>query len=67
MKEIAAASDWDDLANRLGMGDRAFAVISPGASHPSRIWPIERWVDLMRWLSQQGLEVVYLADRAMPT
>ena len=61
MKEIAAATEWDGLANRLSMGDRAFAVISPGASHPSRIWPIERWVDLMRWLRQQGLEIVILS------
>jgi ADP-heptose:LPS heptosyltransferase len=36
MKEIAAAIEWDGLANRLSLGDRPFAVISPGASSPKQ-------------------------------
>jgi ADP-heptose:LPS heptosyltransferase len=61
MKEIAATIEWDGLANRLNVGDRPFAVISPGASHPSRRWPIESWLDLMRWLRQQDLQIVILS------
>jgi ADP-heptose:LPS heptosyltransferase len=61
MSEIAAATPWRSLAERLGIDHRPFAIISPGASHPSRRWTIEGWLVLMRWLRQRGLQIVILS------
>jgi ADP-heptose:LPS heptosyltransferase len=61
MGEIALATAWRGLADRLGIDNRPFAIVSPGASHPSRRWPIEGWLVLMQWLRRQGLEIVILS------
>lgn len=61
MGEIASATAWQGLADRLGIDNRPFAIVSPGASHPSRRWPIEGWLVLMRWLRQHGLRTVILS------
>ncbi len=40
-----------------GSGDD-YVVVHPGAASPSRRWPVERWVQVVRWLVQGGRRVV---------
>jgi ADP-heptose:LPS heptosyltransferase len=62
MQQIASATDWTRLAGRVGVDvNRPFAVVAPGASHPSKRWPIERWLDVMRWARRHDLDVVLLS------
>lgn len=62
LRQIASASAWEGIAGRVGIDtSRPFAVISTGASHPSRRWPIERWRSLMSWLRERGLDLVLLS------
>jgi ADP-heptose:LPS heptosyltransferase len=50
----------DDLAEAaaLGLPRGAYAVLHPGATSPSRLWPVERFAEVADGLSRAGLEVV---------
>jgi len=62
LQRIAATPDWEQLAERLCVrADAPFAVIAPGASQPKRLWPLERWADVMAELRTRGLHVVLLS------
>jgi ADP-heptose:LPS heptosyltransferase len=44
LHEIAQAVDWKVLRERLGIDvNLKYGIIAPGASHPSRLWPAERY------------------------
>jgi ADP-heptose:LPS heptosyltransferase len=62
LRTIAAAQDWRKLAARLGVAtEGAFVVLAPGASLQRKIWPVERWLEVVRELLERGLEVVLLS------
>ena len=62
LQRMAATQDWAALAGRLGIAaDEPFAVIAPGASHPKKMWPVERWAAVMAELRARGLSVVLLS------
>jgi len=62
LKRMAEMQDWPMLAERLGIDRRVpFAVIAPGASHPKKMWPLERWLPVMDELKAMGLHVVLLS------
>jgi ADP-heptose:LPS heptosyltransferase len=44
-------------AARAGLEGRAFALLHPGATSPSRRWPLERWARVGDALSERGLAV----------
>jgi ADP-heptose:LPS heptosyltransferase len=39
-------------------GAESFVALSPGAGSPRRIWPIERYVEVGRWLVDRGARLV---------
>ena len=48
LHEIAQAVDWKLLHKRLGIDmNLKYGIIAPGASHPSRSWPAERYSQLI--------------------
>jgi ADP-heptose:LPS heptosyltransferase len=47
-----------DEAAALGLRRGAYAVLHPGATSPSRLWPVERFAEVADGLSAAGLEVV---------
>lgn len=62
LKQIAALTQWPDLAARVGVDATApFAIIAPGASMPKRVWPIEFWTEVMQHLRARGIQVVVLS------
>lgn len=45
---FAQSTDWDGLCIRLGLRpDIKYGVIAPGASHGSRMWPPERYSEVV--------------------
>lgn len=61
----AALEDSDQLLCKYGV-DPAGKIIAlqPGASHPSRCWPPERFAELARRLAESGLQVIILGDKS---
>jgi ADP-heptose:LPS heptosyltransferase len=54
-------SDEDErFANQVlaSSGAESFVALSPGAGSPRRIWPIERYVEVGRWLVDRGARLV---------
>ena len=47
-----------DEASALGLTRGAYAVLHPGATSPSRLWPAERFAEVADGLVRAGLEVV---------
>ena len=45
-------------AAALGLARGAYAVLHPGATSPSRLWPVERFAEVADGLTAAGLEVV---------
>lgn len=64
MLHIAATVDWPALAGRLGVDpDARIAVVAPGASAERRMWPIDRWADVIQTLHSNGYTVALLAGK----
>jgi ADP-heptose:LPS heptosyltransferase len=66
-------SNWQQLAKALGFelpahdvlthgSEREEVVIHTGASQPVRVWPLERYLRLVRRLRQQGYQIQVLCD-----
>ena len=51
------SADQDEAA-ALGLARGAYAVLHPGATSPSRLWPVERFAAVADGLAGAGLEVV---------
>jgi ADP-heptose:LPS heptosyltransferase len=65
LQRIAAAEDWMRLAMLLGIeNSRPFAVISPGASMPRRIWPTSSWAEVCTQLATMGFQIVLLSGHS---
>jgi ADP-heptose:LPS heptosyltransferase len=47
-----------DEAAALGLARGGYAVLHPGATSPSRLWPVERFAAVADGLARAGLEVV---------
>ena len=45
-------------AAALGLAPGSYAVLHPGATSPSRLWPVERFAEVADGLARAGLEVV---------
>ncbi len=56
--EWPLTADEQDEAGRLGLRPGAFAVLHPGATSPSRLWPAQRFAQVADGLVRAGLEVV---------
>ena len=56
--EWPLTQDEEDEAAALGLPRRAYAVLHPGATSPSRLWPAERFAEVADGLVRAGLEVV---------
>lgn len=64
LMRIAERGDWAAIARRFGIGEgQRFGVIAPGTTQPKKIWPVDRWVEVVRSLQAWGLEVVVLSGR----
>ena len=50
------ATDEQEAA-ALGLGDGPYAVLHPGATSPSRLWPVERFAQVADGLAAAGLRV----------
>jgi len=62
LQKVAAMTDWHNLSVRLGIPENTpFAVIAPGASQPSKRWPLDRWPAVMEELDRMGLKIVLLS------
>ena len=48
----------EDEAAALGPARGTYAVLHPGATSPSRLWPVERFAAVAEGLAEAGLEVV---------
>ena len=48
----------EDEAAALGLTRGAYAVLHPGATSPSRLWPVARFAEVADGLTRAGLEVV---------
>ena len=48
----------EDEAAAIGLPRGAYAVLHPGATSPSRLWPVERFAEVADGLAGAGLEVV---------
>ena len=48
----------EDEAANLGLRRGAYAVLHPGATSPSRLWPVERFAEVADGLARAGLQVV---------
>jgi heptosyltransferase-1 len=46
------------IAGELGVGERRYTVLAPGAGWPAKCWPGERFVQVGRLLADAGLAVV---------
>ena len=56
--EWPLTTDDEDGAAELGLRPGTYAVLHPGATSPSRLWPAERFAEVADGLSGAGLEVV---------
>ena len=56
--EWPLSPDEDAEAAALGLPRGAYAVLHPGATSPSRLWPVERFAEVADGLSRAGLQVV---------
>jgi ADP-heptose:LPS heptosyltransferase len=56
--EWPLTADDEHGAARLGLRRGTYAVLHPGATSPSRLWPAERFAEVADGLSRAGLEVV---------
>lgn len=62
LQKVAGMTDWPSLSARLGVPENVpFAVIAPGASQPSKRWPLDRWPAVMEELDRMGLKIVLLS------
>ena len=50
--------DEEAEAAALGLAPGEYAVLHPGATSPSRLWPVERFAEVADGLARAGLEVV---------
>jgi heptosyltransferase-1 len=48
---------------RTALGDGSWVTIHPGGTHPRKMWPIERFVEVARWLSAAGERIVLVGGR----
>jgi len=65
LQRIAGDENWPALAERLGLEQgRRFAVISPGASMPRRLWPTTNWAQVCAQLEAIGYRIVLLSGRS---
>lgn len=56
--QMSESIDPDDLLRRLEIEpDERFVLLSPGASHPARRWPAEKFADVGQRLSRRDLRV----------
>ena len=56
--EWPVSADDEQEADALRLPRGAYAVLHPGATSPSRLWPVERFAEVADGLSRAGLEVV---------
>ena len=64
MLHIASTVPWSELADRLGIeATSRLAVIAPGASAPRRMWPTNRWAEVVGDLHDRGFSVALLSGR----
>jgi len=56
--EWPLTADEEGEAAALGLARGAYAVLHPGATSPSRLWPVERFASVADGLARAGLEVV---------
>ena len=56
--EWPLTADEEGEAAALGLARGAYAVLHPGATSPSRLWPVERFAAVADGLARAGLEVV---------
>jgi heptosyltransferase-3 len=62
LRSIAERTDWNALADRVGLRpEERFGVIAPGATQARRRWPVDRWAEVGRLLQDAGLVVVVLS------
>jgi ADP-heptose:LPS heptosyltransferase len=56
-------SDWNaPQLSAIPQGDGPLIVLAPGASWPSKRWPVEHWQDLAARLEGEGCRVVVLGQ-----
>lgn len=59
----ASIADAKRLLTDRGIDlSREIVALQPGASHPSRCWPAERYAKLAALLSEQGYQIVAVGD-----
>ena len=56
--EWPLTADDEEQAAALGLPAGGYAVLHPGATSPSRLWPVERFAEVADGLSRAGLQVV---------
>jgi ADP-heptose:LPS heptosyltransferase len=56
--EWPLTAEEEDEAAALALPRGAYAVLHPGATSPSRLWPVERFAEVADGLSRAGLQVV---------
>jgi ADP-heptose:LPS heptosyltransferase len=56
--EWPLTADEQDEAAALGLARGTYAVLHPGATSPSRLWPAQRFAEVADGLASAGLEVV---------
>jgi ADP-heptose:LPS heptosyltransferase len=62
LQRVASGVEWASLAQRVGIDiSRPFAVIAPGASMTRRLWPIENWAEICKFLIARGAALVVLS------
>jgi ADP-heptose:LPS heptosyltransferase len=58
--EIPLAPDFVERAQRLLPEGPRYVGLVPGASGPERCWPVERYIELARWIRAQGARPVFI-------
>jgi len=62
VQQIADSVDWQQLQQRLALPSNAkLAVFAPGASSPTRTWPVDHWITAARMVQEAGFNVVLLS------
>lgn len=56
--EWPLTADEEAEAASLGLAPGTYAVLHPGATSPSRLWPVERFAEVADGLTAAGLQVV---------
>lgn len=63
--EVWLSDEDEDLANEIlgSSAGQSVVALGPGAGSPKRMWPIERFVAVGRWLTERGALLLVLGGR----